>query len=159
MYFSFNNEYPVDKLPDRIRLSNKLTRTDSLSFTDEELLDAGWRKVDDPPNYNSSTHRLSWTGTTWNVSPIPEEELQQLKNQKWQEIRNMRDQKIKDIEWRITRNLSEERLGLPATESLVLLDQYIQNLRNITTQPDPFNIQWPQAPIVNNGPEAVVSST
>lgn len=159
MYFSFNNEYPVDQLPDRIRLSNKLTRTDNLTFTDEELLDAGWRKVSDPPNYDPLTHRLSWTGTTWNVSTIPEEELQQLKNQKWQEIKSMRDQKIKDIEWRITRNLSEERLGLPATESLVLLDQYIQNLRNITTQPDPFNIQWPQVPLPNNGSAAVISST
>ena len=37
--YSFNGRYP-DILPNRIRLSNGLTKTDKTTFTDSDLLDA-----------------------------------------------------------------------------------------------------------------------
>jgi len=151
MLYSFNNNYPVSNLPDRITLSNGMTRTDSSTFTESELLDAGWIAVSDPPQYNPQTHKLIWTGTVWNVSPFTENELIQQKYEKWKEIRKQRDEKIREIEWRITRNLSEQRLGITPTELLGPIDSYIQELRDITKQPDPFNINWPIVPTTPNG--------
>jgi hypothetical protein len=157
MYYSHNNEYPVmwEQVPNRIRLSTGLTRTDKTTFTKEELEDAGWKEVSDPLNYNSSTHKLIWTGTDWQIVPLNEQELQQLKNNKWQEIRNIRDQKIKEVEWRVFRNLSEQRMGSITTENIETLDNYIQALRDVTKQEDPFNITWPTPlPPITNGNHA-----
>ena len=54
---------------------------------------------------------------------------------------------IKNIEWKISRNLSETRLGLTTTtDNLSDLDTYIQSLRDITNQSDPYNITWPPIP-------------
>ena len=150
MLYSYKGNTPTT-LPNRITLSNGMTRTDSSTFTESELLDTGWVAVSDPPQYNSQTHKLIWTGTVWNVSPFTENELIQLKYEKWKEIRRQRDEKIKEIEWRITRNLSEQRLEITTTELIEPIDTYIQQLRDITKQSDPFNVTWPKPPTTANG--------
>jgi len=65
MLYSLNGKYPTP-LPKRIILSNGTTRTDPTTFTPEEIADAGYAAVSDPPSI-PPFHRLIWTGTEWSV--------------------------------------------------------------------------------------------
>jgi hypothetical protein len=60
------------------------------------------------------------------------------------EIRIVRDEKMRDFEWRYTRYHRQIRLGLPTTDSLENLDNYMQALADITNQEDLSNIIWPE---------------
>tara|TARA_S200002703_G_C3667698_1_gene204998 strand:+ start:117 stop:596 length:480 start_codon:yes stop_codon:yes gene_type:complete len=143
MLYSHNEKYP-EILPERIHLSDGRVRTDSSSFTNEELADAGYVAVEDSPEYNPLTHKLSWDGTNWQIIELTTIEVNEKKRLQWLEIRKERDNKISNIEWKIMRNLSETRLGITTTTDLLSdLDSYVNNLRNITTQSDPYNITWP----------------
>ena len=143
MLYSYNNEYPIE-IPDRIRLSDGSTRTDSSTFTDAEIADAGYVSVSDPPSYDSSTHKLTWTGTAWQVVALTTDELNTIQSNLWSEVRKTRDNMIQNVEWRIMRYQSEVRLGITTTtDSISDLDTYVQELRDITNQSDPSSITWP----------------
>ena len=144
MLYSYRGEYPKENLPERIRLSDGRTRTDSSTYTNEEISDAGYVGVSTAPTYNDRTHKLSWNGTDWQVDELTEEEITRNTILKWEEIREERDKIIHSIEWKIMRNLSETRLGITTTTDVLSdLDSYLNTLRNITTQEDPYNIVWP----------------
>ena len=146
MFFSYRNQYP-GRLPDRIRLSNGLTRTDNKTFTDSELQDAGYVNVTPPPSYDSATQRLAWGGATWVLSNLTQEEQVGHYNEMWREVKMNRAVKIQEVEWRIQRYFSESRQGLTLTDDIELLDQYVQALRDITdTTPDPVAVEWPDVP-------------
>ena len=153
MLYSFNGEYPIDTLPHRIRLSDGSTRTNSSTFTSEELVDAGYVEVSNPPDFNQETHKLVWSGTEWQTVSLTESEISARNNQRWQEIRETRDAKIKEIEWRIMRYQSETRQGVDVEErsdNIVALDAYIQALRDITTTTtNPLEVVWPTLGFVN----------
>lgn len=143
MLYSYNNEYPIE-IPDRIRLSDGSTRTDSSTFTDAEIADAGYVSVSNPPSYDSSTHKLTWTGTAWQVVALTTDELNTIQSNLWSEVRKTRDNMIQNVEWRIMRYQSEVRLGIATTtDSISDLDTYVQALRDITKQSDPSSITWP----------------
>lgn len=147
MLYSHNQGYPSEGLPHRIRLSNGSTRTDSSTFTEAEILDAGYVSVDAPPTYENRTHKLDWTGSEWSVVGLTTSEIAYATENQWALVRSDRDQRIEDIEWKISRNLSETRLGVTTTtDNLSDLDTYIQSLRDITNQSDPYNITWPSIP-------------
>ena len=147
MLYSHNQGYPSEGLPHRIRLSNGSTRTDSSTFTDAEISDAGYVGVETAPSYNSRTQRLDWTGSEWSVVGLTTSEIAYATENQWALVRSDRDQMIKNIEWKISRNLSEVRLGVTTTtDSISDLDAYIQSLRDITNQSDPYNITWPTPP-------------
>ena len=147
MLYSFNGEYPIDTLPHRIRLSDGSNRTDSSTFTSDELVDAGYVEVPNPPDFNQETHKLVWSGTEWQTILLTESEISARYYQRWQEIRETRDAKIKEIEWRIMRYQSETRQGVDVGErsdNIVALDTYIQALRDITsTTTNPLEVVWP----------------
>jgi hypothetical protein len=138
MLYSHNNKYPKE-LPNRIRLSDGQTRTDASTFTEEEISDAGYVPVNDPPVILDN-QELTWSGTEWVVTEASEEE--KLKRA-WAKIRELRDGTISGIQWRVERYHSEVRLGLTPTDDIANLDRYIQELRDITNSPDPFAIEWP----------------
>lgn len=66
----------------------------------------------------------------------------------WDNIRNTRDSKISEIEWRYNRFHRNERLSLLQVDSIAALDEYIQALADITNQTDPLNIVWPSLLVV-----------
>ena len=75
------------------------------------------------------------------------EEINAIVQSQWAEVRQTRDTKIKEIEWRIMRNLSETRQGLDTTDKIADLDAYVQALRDITTSTsDPTAVSWPSIP-------------
>ena len=145
MLYSFNGEYPIDTLPHRIRLSDGSTRTDSSTFTSEELVDAGYVEVSNPPDFNQETHKLVWSGTEWQTVLLTESEISARNEQRWRDIRLTRDQRIERIEWRIMRHQSETRQGITTTtDNISDLDTYIQALRDITsTTTNPLEVVWP----------------
>ena len=63
------------------------------------------------------------------------------------EIREMRDKKIEDVEWRVKRHQDEVALGLEPTEDITPVLVYIQALREVPQQEGfPENVVWPEAP-------------
>lgn len=66
MIYSRNTEHP-EPLPEEIRLSSGLIRTDSSTFTAEEIADAGYVAVGEYPEYDSDTQKVIWDGNSWQV--------------------------------------------------------------------------------------------
>jgi|TARA_R100000030_G_scaffold57796_2_gene43508 hypothetical protein len=142
--YSYKTQYPTSNLPERIRLSDGTTRTDSSTFTSDELVDAGYVQVSNPPDFNQETHKLTWSGTEWQTTSLTESEISARNIKRWDQVRETRDEKIKEVEWRVMRNLSETRQGLDTTDNMSDLDDYIQKLRDITsTTTNPLEVSWP----------------
>lgn len=144
MLYSKNGLYPTN-LPFRITLSNGLTRTNASTFTPEEIADAGYFAVEDPPNV-SSNQVLIWTGTNWFVRDKTELELAEELARKWYEVRSHRDRLLSEIDWRVLRYHSQLRLGITPVDNIEQLDAYAQALRDVTLQSDPDAIVWPSVP-------------
>lgn len=60
----------------------------------------------------------------------------------WREIRRKRNQLLADSDWTDTLS-AKDRLG---EELYNAWQAYRQALRDVTSQPDPFNLTWPQPP-------------
>ena len=73
---------------------------------------------------------------TVKVESTTSDEQTNLTNQQWVNVRNERDFKLQETDWR-------------ASSDLTLSDTwktYRQALRDVPTQSDPFNITWPTEP-------------
>ena len=72
MLYSLNGSYP-QPIGNRIRLSNGTTRTDSSTFTEDELSDAGYQVAPDIPERpdNVTFCKLEWNGTDWEYRTTP----------------------------------------------------------------------------------------
>jgi hypothetical protein len=151
MYYSYKGGEP-GLIPGRIRLSNGLTRTDKTTFTEEEISDAGYTVAPIKPAVSEMENKILWNSEKldWDVVPLTEQELQELKEKQWATIRSERDTIINNMEWRINRYHSEVRLGLTPTDDITKIDEYIQALRDITKHSDPFKIEWPEFPNSNS---------
>jgi hypothetical protein len=64
-------------------------------------------------------------------------------NAQWDRVRESRTHLMLDMEWKYSRYNRQIRLGLPTTDNISVLDTYMQQLADITTQDDPWNIVWP----------------
>lgn len=150
MLYSIKGEYPIDTLPHRIRLSDGSTRTDSSTFTADELSSAGITTVSDPPEYNADTHKLTWDNNDveWEVIALTTEELADLNDLAWQGIREERDGLLKQVDEKVLRYQSEVRIGITTTtDNISDLDTYAQALRNIpSTYSNPNDVEWPNTP-------------
>ena len=147
MLYSYKGEYPTS-LPERIRLSDGSTRTDSSTFTTEELTDAGYVAAGDSPSFDGDTQKVIWNGTAWEVVELTTEEINTRVEKLWEEVRESRDTKIKEIEWRVFRHQSEERVGITThSDNISDLDTYIKQLRDIPqTYTNPNDVVWPELP-------------
>jgi len=93
--------------------------------------------------YNHATEKLVQAAPhlydgmccTVNVEPLTQEELDQRVETQWQVVRNQRNQILKDSDW-------TQLTDSPVDKAVWAT--YRQELRDITTQPDPFNITWPK---------------
>jgi hypothetical protein len=75
----------------------------------------------------------------WVIEDSTESEIQFRIDYKWDEIRNLRTELLKECDWRV---LPDSPVG----DSIDNWIQYRQELRNITLQENPFNIVWPIQP-------------
>jgi hypothetical protein len=142
--YSHNSQYPKP-IPFRIRLSDGTTRTDPSTFTEEEIVDAGYLEAQQKPvATNSQVVQWNSSSTDWEVRDKTEEEVQLELAQQWALVRQQRDQQIQSVAWKYERYSRHERLGLAQVDTLSSLDEYVQALANLPqTQSDPFNIVWP----------------
>ena len=74
MLYSKNGEYPVDKIPFRIRDGKGKTYTNENAYLNRHKV--GYIDVDDPPVYNADTHSLEWDGKTikWKLKRLTKKE-------------------------------------------------------------------------------------
>ena len=145
--YSINQNYPVNFLPQRLRLSNGNTRTDYKNFdklTAKELKDANVVEVDPPPSI-SATQTLSWSGTKWVVKDFPKEDIEVRTAKQWEVVREQRDELISIQSKYIEQYLSEVRRGVTPTIDIAVVDKYVEELRQVPQKnTDPFNIDWPE---------------
>jgi hypothetical protein len=127
--YSFNGGEPAT-IPHRIQLSDGTTRTDNTTFTEEQLIDAGFSGPYEKPVYNENTQEILWDEETlsWNVLDKPpsspfksDEEL------RWHIIRSTRDDLLFLSDW----------TQIPGTDNPLTEDQrlewavYRQELRDL----------------------------
>jgi len=74
----------------------------------------------------------------WIQTDATESEIEQRLEDKWFEIREIRNQLLMECDWTQLSDIS--------TEIKNLWSSYRQDLRNITSQTNPFNIIWPVKP-------------
>jgi len=78
-----------------------------------------------------------WIYTAQDMSP---EAIAALTEQQWQSVRSTRDQRLSSSDW-------TQLPDVPLTaEKRAEWATYRQALRDVTSQPDPFNITWPVEP-------------
>lgn len=95
------------------------------------LTDSGKPKLPPAPH-------LRWNGQDW-ADPRPAEQVQA---DAWAAVRTQRNRLLLESDWTDTFS-APARLGQTLYSSW---QTYRQALRDITQQPDPFNITWPQPP-------------
>ena len=76
----------------------------------------------------------------WHVPTEAWVEIRPDADELWATVRFKRDRLIAETDWRATRSVVEKRRLHPAWAA------YQQDLRDITLQPDPANITWPELP-------------
>jgi hypothetical protein len=75
----------------------------------------------------------------WEISNATESEIEGRVIQKWAEIREHRNELLKECDWTV---LPDSPVGDKLNEWM----EYRADLRNVTEQENPFNIIWPTQP-------------
>lgn len=129
------SDYPNTSFPETITISvlnsfnvfnvNEVSKGDDYTKNYEEGI---------PELINGSYYQ------NWIITNATEEEVSQRINNKWSEVRSVRNLSLSDCDWT---QLPDSPLSeIKKTEWTV----YRQSLRDITNQQDPFNIIWPTKP-------------
>jgi len=132
--YSYQGAEPA-ALPHRIRLSDGSTRTDASTFTPAELTDAGYSGPHDLPLCDSLTETVTWDGTSFSVRPFNAAEVEA----QWTLIRQQRNALLEASDWT---QIEDYDLGADRAAWAI----YRQALRDITTQANPLDLNWPQSP-------------
>jgi hypothetical protein len=150
MYVKIENgeikKYPYtinELLSDYSNVSFPTTLTDELleSFevysVQETLYEFDYTK-----NYQELSPQLSGSVyvQTWNITDASEEEINTRIDEKWGEVRETRNLLLQQSDW--TQFQDSPIIGSKLTE----WQTYRQQLREITSQTNPFNLSWPTRP-------------
>lgn len=133
--YSYQNQEPQE-LPERIRLSDNTTRTDSSTFTDDEIASAGFTGPYVKPNFNEAIETQSWNSGTkeWDTSAISDDVF-------WVKLRNERNYKLLTSDWS---QLSDTSLTDSQKTTWATYRQALRDLPSNTA--DPKSITWPSQP-------------
>ena len=84
----------------------------------------------------------------WEVIDLTQEQIEELTNLAWQNIRKKRDSLLQQVDGKVLRYQSEVRIGVTTTtDNISDLDTYAQALRDVpSTFSDPGNVVWPTYP-------------
>lgn len=149
-WFSYKGRTPEYMFPERILLSNGDSRTDPETFTEEELIDAGYIKCTEPPIYDVSKEILLYDpeSNQWSVQPATEKWIARYNQSNLDSLANENESHrqllLSEFVWRIYRNQSELRLGLTPTEDIQHLLAYRDALESLDVSSDPYNVVWPE---------------
>jgi hypothetical protein len=133
--YSYQGQEPQE-LPERIRLSNGRTRTDSSSFTAEEISNAGFTGPYTKPEFDPEIETQEWNSElfNWVTTLIPDELF-------WDKLRHQRTNKLFASDW-------SQLSDAPLTSSQkIAWTTYRQTLRDLPENTeDPKNVTWPSQP-------------
>ena len=132
--YSYQGQEP-HPLPHKIRLSDGRSRTDSSSFTDEEVTDAGYTGPYTIPDYDQEYQRISWDSENlaFVVEDKPDEEI-------WETIRRERNRLLSESDWTMTADA-------PENTNFHEWEMYRQRLRDLPSfYEDPRNVIFPRSP-------------
>lgn len=128
-------------------------------ITDASLAGTGYVRIDSFSSFEMPTETATQSvalGTpvktengwerTFILKDVPADKLEPRKNHKLKEIRAKRDVLLRRADNLVARYHREVRLNLPITIELSVIDAYMQQLADITENPDPFAIVFPDAP-------------
>ena len=91
--------------------------------------------VEGTPTQSGSLYLQNWT-----ESDASGEDIETRKNEKWEEVRDIRDSLLSQSDW-------TQFQDSPITGSLLTDWQtYRQGLRDITTKDNPYSLTWPTKP-------------
>lgn len=134
-------EYPVYEGEIRMRVTNMSWPVNGFQppmgyvevlFTDLPVVDHTKNITEGTPEFRGN----SWH-QVWVVTDASQDELEQRIAGKWVEIRGQRNKELQDTDW-------TQLPDSPADK--VAYEVYRQQLRDVTTQSDPFNLVWPVKP-------------
>lgn len=83
---------------------------------------------------------------TFVLKDVPEDRIEARKDHKLKEIRAKRGALLRQADAMVARYNREQRMGLPITIDITVLDAYMQELADITENPDPYSIVFPEKP-------------
>ena len=132
--YSHNATLPAP-LPHRIRFADGSTRTDSTTFTPDELERAGYSGPYERPECNPKLETIAWDGSAFVVRPYSFNELQM----QHVKVRNQRIELLQSCDWT---QITDYDLGA-GREAWAT---YRQALRDLADAANPFDITWPQPP-------------
>jgi hypothetical protein len=138
MLYSHRQATPAP-LPHRIRFADGSTRTDSITFTPDELERAGYTGPYERPKCDPTIETVDWDATAlaYVVRPYNAAELTAQRAK----IRQQRIQLLQSCDWTqiIDYDLGADREAWAA---------YRQALRDLADAANPFDITWPQPPAI-----------
>lgn len=137
MLYTKDGSYPAP-LPHRIVLSNGMTRTDASSFTEEEIADAGYVEVENPPQV-PYPQRLDWDGESWLIRDPNESESAQMINQ----IKSDCVRMLADTDYKVIKAIE---LGQELDQEYVDYRQAVRELYNSVDATNCWNASYPVKP-------------
>jgi hypothetical protein len=140
--YSYKGSTPAP-LPERIRLSDGMTRTDKSTFTDAEIADAGYVYVDSfTQNYEERTQKVVWNSglIAWELLDKTHEEIADYDADMWETVRTERNELLQASDVDIIKEL--EASGAVSQP----LKDYRQALRDLPQTQELYSITWPTKP-------------
>lgn len=141
MLYSYKNQYPKP-LPYRIKLPDGTTKTDPSTFTDYDLISAGYIAVENPPS-SVYPNKVDWNGTSWFIREPNNSEILKQK----QYIQNECQQKLFDTDYKVIKSLET---GTEIDPIYVQYRQELRDLYNSVDEIDIWNVVWPYIIIEDN---------
>ncbi len=140
-FYTKGGSFP-QHLPEMIILEDGNIRTESSTYTEEEIASAGWAEAPLPIEHDSTTHTLGWDYETsnWFLTEISQEEIAEQVEMLWRGVRLERNDIISQSDYMV---IKAYECG---TEMDADWASYRQALRDITNQDDPLSIVWPDKP-------------
>ena len=133
-------------LPEFLYMPNGDLRTDSSTYTEEEIAEAGWSVAPEPPSesdYNSEVQMISWNSETslYEIIDIPQSELDLRTEMAWIGLRHERNELLAQSDYMV----------IKAYETGTTLDSewaaYRQALRDLPNNTSDLNdVVWPIKP-------------
>jgi hypothetical protein len=141
-----NNEIQYPYSIENLKMDNKNVTFPS-ELTENDLLSWDMYEVRQTPKPNNYTKIVSEETPiliegvyyqNWVTTNASQELINARVEEKWVEVRDIRNQLLLECDW--------TQLSDIPTEIKSVWTEYRQNLRDISTQIDPFNIEWPIKP-------------
>jgi hypothetical protein len=141
-----NNEIQYPYSIENLKMDNKNV-TFPLELTENDLLSWDMYEVRQTPKPNNYTKIVSEETPiliegvyyqNWVITDASQELINTRLETKWNEVRDIRNQLLLECDW--------TQLSDIPTEIKSVWTEYRQNLRDISNQIDPFNIEWPIKP-------------